>query len=249
MEGTKKAARSEPQTWKVVLKIANIIRKQKQFPLCLSYAITRHKSQGFSLKNAVIDASNSIFTTGQIYVTLSRLNSLKWLYLINYDPSSVKANETAIIEYNRLRGLFRADLLTINVPSRRGQKIADRRWTVLREVAQCQQNREQHPTTKSEWSSNGFRNPDGISSYAYSAVQCLFHCKPIRERLLSEQDGKMMKNWINSYMQGSQNLNTFIIRHLAGQEYVFTKNQDVYEFLTALSSKCNYFRSVFLLNS
>ena len=44
-------------------------------------------------------------------------------------------------------------------------------------------------------------------------------------------------------MQGSQNLNTFIIRHLAGQEYVFTKNQDIYEFLTALSLKCNYLRS------
>ena len=194
------------------------------------------------MKNAVIDAGNSIFTTGQIYVALSRLTSLKRLYLINYDPSSVKANETAIIEYNRLRGLFRPDLSTINVPSRRGQKIADRRWTVLREVAQCQQDRKQHPTTKSEWSLNGFRNPDGISSYANSAVQCLFHCKPIRERLLSELDGEIMKYLINSYMQGSQNLNTFIIRHVVGQEYVFNKNQDVYEFLMALSLKCNYFR-------
>ena len=55
------------------------------------------------------------------------------------------------------------------------------------------------------------------------AVQCLFHSKPIRERLLSEQDGEIMKDLINSYMQRSQNLNTFIIRHLAGQEYVFTK--------------------------
>ena len=119
-----------------VISGAYIIRKQ--FALCLSYAVTVHKSQGLSLKNAVIDAGNSIFTTGQIYVALSRLTSLKGLYLINYDPFSVKANETSIIEYNRSRGLY--DLSTINVPSRRGQKIADRRWTVLREVAQYQQN-------------------------------------------------------------------------------------------------------------
>ena len=59
------------------------------------------------------------------------------------------------------------------------------------------------------------------------AVQCLFHCKPMRERLLSEQDGEIMKDLIKSYMQGSQNLNTFIIRHLAGKEYVLTRNQDV----------------------
>ena len=48
------------------------------------------------------------------------------------------------------------------------------------------------------------------------AVKYLFHCKIIRERLLNEQDGEIIKDLINSYMQGSQNLNTFIIRHLAG---------------------------------
>ena len=44
-------------------------------------------------------------------------------------------------------------------------------------------------------------------------------------------------------MHGSQNFNTFLIRYLADHEYIFTKIQDVYEFLTALSLKCNYFRS------
>ena len=52
-----------------------------------------------------------------------------------------------------------------------------------------------------------------------------------------------MEDLFNSYMQGSQNLNTFLIRHLAGQEYVFSENQDVYEFLTALSVKCNNYTS------
>ena len=124
-----------------------------------------HGSQGLSLKNAAIDAGNSIFTTGQIYVALSRLTSLKGLYLINYDPSSVKANETAIVEYNKLRGLFRPDLSTIDVPSRQGEKITDKRWAGLRNVVQRQQNAEENVTTKSWCSSNGLINSDGISSY------------------------------------------------------------------------------------
>ena len=85
----------------------------KQLPLCFSSGISVLKSQGLSLKRAVINAGNSIFTTGQIYVDLSRLISLKGLYLINYDPSFVKVNETTVIEYNRLRALFRPDLSTI----------------------------------------------------------------------------------------------------------------------------------------
>ncbi|XP_058800179.1 ATP-dependent DNA helicase PIF5-like [Phymastichus coffea] len=69
---------------------------RKQFPICLSYAITIHKSQGLSLENAVIDAGNSIFSCGQTYVALSRVTKLKGLHLINLDPSSIKADESAI---------------------------------------------------------------------------------------------------------------------------------------------------------
>jgi len=50
-----------------------------------------------------MDIGNSIFNCGQVYITLSRVTSLEELYLINYDPSSITANEEAIIEYNQLR--------------------------------------------------------------------------------------------------------------------------------------------------
>ncbi|XP_074114135.1 ATP-dependent DNA helicase pif1-like [Cotesia typhae] len=46
---------------------------REQFPLCWSYAVTIHKSQGLSLKNAIIEAGNTIFNVGQIYVALSRV--------------------------------------------------------------------------------------------------------------------------------------------------------------------------------
>jgi len=69
---------------------AYVIRKQ--FPLCLSYRIIVHKSQGLSLQNAIMDVSNSIFSYGQIYVALSRVTSLDGLHLINFDPSFIEGN-------------------------------------------------------------------------------------------------------------------------------------------------------------
>jgi len=80
----------------VVMEKAYVIRKQ--FPLCLSYGITVHKSQGLSLQNAIMDVGNSIFSYGQIYVALSRVTSLDGLHLINFDPSSIEASEKVIIE-------------------------------------------------------------------------------------------------------------------------------------------------------
>lgn len=76
---------------------------RSQFPICLSYAITIHKSQGLSLKNVVIDAGNRMFQEGQVYVALSRDVSLDGLHLVNFYPSSIKANSLANIDYNRLR--------------------------------------------------------------------------------------------------------------------------------------------------
>ncbi|XP_058798825.1 ATP-dependent DNA helicase PIF1-like [Phymastichus coffea] len=89
---------------------------REKFPICLSYAITIHKSQGLSLENAVIDAGMSIFSCGQTYVTLSRVTKLEGLHLINLDPSSIKADESAIKEYNRLRNQYRTDLDIYNIP-------------------------------------------------------------------------------------------------------------------------------------
>ncbi|XP_063992904.1 ATP-dependent DNA helicase PIF1-like [Diachasmimorpha longicaudata] len=41
----------------------------RQFPICLSYEMTIHKSQGLSLRNAVIDIRQTIFSYGETYVT------------------------------------------------------------------------------------------------------------------------------------------------------------------------------------
>lgn len=135
---------------------------RKQFPICLSYGITIHKSQGLSLKNAVIDAGNRNFSSGQVYVALSRVTSLEGLQLINYDPRAVLADNSAILEYNRLRTKYRPDLMTMTVPSKRARKVQDREWSITKNVSACQE-----PTignTSNEmWRIKGLQNQDGVS--------------------------------------------------------------------------------------
>lgn len=69
----------------------------EQFPLRLAWAITIHKSQGLTFDKAIIDVG-SAFTSGQVYVALSRCRSLEGMVLwskinpqtIENDPQIVK---------------------------------------------------------------------------------------------------------------------------------------------------------------
>ncbi|XP_031785938.1 uncharacterized protein LOC116417348 [Nasonia vitripennis] len=94
---------------------------REQFPICNSYGITIHKSQGLSLTNAVVEAGNNVFSNGQTYVAASRVTTLEGLHLINFDPSCCTADMTAILEYNRLRKEYRPDLNSFDIPQDRKQ--------------------------------------------------------------------------------------------------------------------------------
>ena len=57
-----------------------------QYPLKLAWAVSIHKSQGLTLKEANIDASQA-FAFGQVYVALSRCESLEGIHLLEIIPS------------------------------------------------------------------------------------------------------------------------------------------------------------------
>ena len=72
---------------------------REQFPLTCAYAITIHKSQGLSLKCVMADLGDSIFSEGQIYVALSRVQTLSGLHLININFNKIKASSKALEFY------------------------------------------------------------------------------------------------------------------------------------------------------
>ncbi|MGN6340856.1 MAG: helix-turn-helix domain-containing protein [Ginsengibacter sp.] len=67
-----------------------------QFPLRLAWAITIHKSQGLTFEKVMIDAG-AAFSSGQVYVALSRCTSLDGIVLLSKIPSSaIYSNENVI---------------------------------------------------------------------------------------------------------------------------------------------------------
>jgi len=151
-----------------------------------------------------MDIDNSVFSCGQVYVALSRVTSLNGLYLINYDPSSVVASEEAIIEYNRLKQIYKSESEIITVSKGRYHKVKDIPWVLSKRIASAQESDEKAPQNTS-WVLRGFQNIDKISCYAKAVLQCLLHLNVIRKHLF---------NYDKLDEHGMNNLNTYKIQFL-----------------------------------
>lgn len=80
----------EREDWKEVKYVYNTKTKQideetvgefSQYPMCLAWAITIHKSQGKTFENIIVDVSGGAFAHGQVYVALSRCRTLEGITL------------------------------------------------------------------------------------------------------------------------------------------------------------------------
>jgi hypothetical protein len=106
-EGEEFAINISPETWdniqytldKGTSKIAEeTLGTFKQFPLRLAWAITIHKSQGLTFDKVVIDAAKA-FSSGQVYVALSRCRSLEGIILRSRINKNSLSNDEKIVSF------------------------------------------------------------------------------------------------------------------------------------------------------
>jgi ATP-dependent exoDNAse (exonuclease V) alpha subunit len=74
-----------------------------QFPIQNAFALTVHKTQGLTLPHTTLTIDNNMFTTGQIYVAMSRAPSWNSINILSFDFDSLKVDEEVLTEYRRLK--------------------------------------------------------------------------------------------------------------------------------------------------
>jgi ATP-dependent exoDNAse (exonuclease V) alpha subunit len=91
----------DEKTKAIVEEVAGVYR---QFPLMPAWAVTIHKAQGLTLERVMVDLARGAFADGQVYVALSRCQSLEGLSLKRpVRVSEVRCSEAARAFYEKMR--------------------------------------------------------------------------------------------------------------------------------------------------
>jgi hypothetical protein len=84
--------------------VEEVAGKYVQFPLMPAWAVTIHKAQGLTLARVLVDLDRGAFAEGQVYVALSRCQTLEGLSLRRaVRPSEVRCSEAARAFYEKMR--------------------------------------------------------------------------------------------------------------------------------------------------
>jgi len=75
---------------------------RKQFSIMLSYAMTINKSQGQSLGFVVLYLSTPVFSHGQLYVAVSRVQSKSRLKILIHDNENKPSSKTTNVVYKEV---------------------------------------------------------------------------------------------------------------------------------------------------
>lgn len=75
---------------------------RRQFPFIVSYAMTINKSQGQSLANVGLYLPRAVFSHGQLYVALSRVQSKQGLKILIHDGNKKATNNTVNVVYKEV---------------------------------------------------------------------------------------------------------------------------------------------------
>jgi ATP-dependent DNA helicase PIF1 len=93
------------QVWEIKEKNrygVHILAARTQIPLTVAFSLTVHKSQGLTIDHLEADCKG-IFTSGQLYVMLSRASSSEGLIIINFDADGIMVDEKVIEFYEKLQ--------------------------------------------------------------------------------------------------------------------------------------------------
>lgn len=100
MNGTEMTVKYD--SWSFRVNSAGLMATRRQIPLQLAWAMSIHKSQGMTLDCVELSLSR-VFEYGQAYVALSRAKSLENLRIIDFDVNAIKADETVLKFYQKLK--------------------------------------------------------------------------------------------------------------------------------------------------
>ncbi|MEO8378695.1 MAG: DEAD/DEAH box helicase [Acidobacteriota bacterium] len=97
----------EGETRKTI--VEEVAGTYEQFPLMPAWAVTIHKAQGLTLSHVQVDLDRGAFAEGQVYVALSRCQTLEGLSLRRpVRLSEVRTSEAARSFYEKMRGRARS---------------------------------------------------------------------------------------------------------------------------------------------